>query len=278
MGVSKKQKDVVQEDFTTLAKKLRKTEVVKRPIEKQEIETVELVHHEFEAVPQNPVEEMTSRIKIRTKILHEIPDIADDEEESASTKKKKKRIVKISKKDKKESEEPLQASKKTEEMTDVQEEMKTAKDLKPVQLEEDAPVKKAELAETTKPLKKVPQKVKVEEKVEEPFPTAKMKKAEIETVDLIHHEFENNPINPEQEEATKVKITSHGDATADDENENKKKTKKTKKVVKKPIPSNDIGDKEPSTKEISPAIPEAPSKIEKSEQREEDDHETKVKR
>merc|ERR1712107_193424 len=58
------QKEVVTEDFTAIAKKLRKTETIKQPIEKVELETVNLVHHEFESEPQDENQEMNSIVRI----------------------------------------------------------------------------------------------------------------------------------------------------------------------------------------------------------------------
>merc|ERR1711962_848320 len=44
--------------------KLKKSETVKRPIEKADMEVVQLVHHDFEMVPQEPQEEMKTSVKI----------------------------------------------------------------------------------------------------------------------------------------------------------------------------------------------------------------------
>merc|ERR1711915_656735 len=44
--------------------KLKKTETVKRPVEKVKMEKVELVHHTFENTPQHPVKEQDSDVKI----------------------------------------------------------------------------------------------------------------------------------------------------------------------------------------------------------------------
>ena len=217
---------------------------------------MDLVHHEFEASPQNPVEEMISNMKISSNELEEIPDVVEDEE--SSKKKKKKKMIKIAKKDK-------EAPKEEEKVIPVKkinvqepiEEMKTIKDLKPVVADFEEPlVDEITPLKVLKPVKSKPI-VKLEEAELDQIPSIQLKKSELvkrpieevklERVDLIHHDFENLPQDNPEENKTSVKIISEGDMKDDDEEkkeDKEKKIKKVKKIIKRPKPKD--------TKENSP--------------------------
>merc|ERR1712048_991534 len=84
------------------AKKLRKTETVKREIKEAKMETVQLKHHEFEVTPRDADSEQTTGI-----ILHE-PLVSLDEG-GADKKGEKKRKIKKQKKRDTEPKEPVVA-------------------------------------------------------------------------------------------------------------------------------------------------------------------------
>ena len=231
-----KPKEVVQEDFTSFAKRLKKTEIVKRPIEKAELEVVELVHHAFEAAPQNPSEEMITAAVIQSKPLQEIPDVVDDDDDNTLMKKKKKKITKITRSPKEEDSLEEKIPKTIQVVQEPIEEVKTIKDLKPT---------------VKKPLK--PVEVKSEDLSNKPgtFAAVKLKKAEtvkrviekvgMEKVQLVHHEFENIPQDPAPDQTSSVIITSLGTLKEEDtENNNKKQVKKVKKLVKKAKPKTEV--------------------------------------
>ena len=247
-----KAKEVVQEDFTSFAKKLKKTEVIKRPIEKVELETVDLVHHEFEASPQNPAEEMISSMKIVSNELVEIPDVVEEEPK----KKKKKKILKVQKKEET-SKEPEPEPVKKLSVQEPTEEWKTVKDLKPVPQDvEEKPKEKPAVDEPTqmvelKHFEPEPEDVKIEETEVAEFQDIELKPAELvkrpieeltlEHVDLFHHDFENSPEQNPEEGKTSVSLISQGDfidyqKQIEEAEEKGNKTKKVKKIIKKTKP------------------------------------------
>merc|ERR1711915_760129 len=57
---------------------LKKTQIVKQPIEEQKLEVVSLKHHDFEINPQQPVDEQISNVRLTLSVA----------EESIKTKKK----------------------------------------------------------------------------------------------------------------------------------------------------------------------------------------------
>ena len=95
------------------------------------------------------------------------------------------------------------------------------------------------------------------------FPKIKLKKAEtvkrpieeakLEVVALKHHDFENIPQNPCDEQTSKIKMTSKGELLSD---EKEKKVKKVKKIVKKPKSKE-----EELSKEDSPSIADSTAEI-----------------
>merc|ERR1711922_4361 len=78
--------DVKEENNLFTKVKLKKSEVVKRPIEKTDIETVELVSHKFENQPQSEAKEMKTSVKITSTC-----DLKDDDQKKV---KKIKKVVK----------------------------------------------------------------------------------------------------------------------------------------------------------------------------------------
>merc|ERR1711915_181853 len=131
------------------------------------------------------------------------------------------------------------------------------------------PVEEIKSIKDLKPVKKKPAKVEAEEKPASNFPAIKLKKTEtvkrpvekvkMEKVELVHHTFENTPQHPVKEQDSDVKITSVGRIKDEDDSKIKgkkeQKVKKVKKIIKKPVTT----DEEPSTKESSPVPSETPA-------------------
>ena len=243
-----KSSKIEQEDFSNFAKKLKKTEIVKRPIEKVELETVKLMHHEFEPEPQNPNEEMSTKPTFLSEPLAEIPDVSDDGD--SAKKKIKKKIVKRVPKKQAEEDKPESDSKEIPIKKGFQEPQETPKslsELKPTpkqQVEEKEELKEDKDIFSMKKLKKA-------EVIKRPI-----EKPDVETVDLIHHEFENIPKDNALEMRSSAIIISEGTIK---EGEIKKKVKKLKKTM----PSKKL--EEPtSTRESSPTLSESTLEMDRS--------------
>ena len=242
--LSLKPSQIEQEDFTVLAKKLKKTEVVKRPIEKVEIETVELIHHEFEPEPQLPKEENSTAPTFLGDPLPDVPEVKDDLDGDAVKKKKKKLIKTIVKKHPESKEEKKEDIKVRKGFQEPVEEIPSIKDLKPVVKEEEsAPARPSDEPEAAVFSEVKLKKAKVVKRpINEP---------ELEKVELVHHEFENSPKDIAPEKKTSALIDSAG-SLIDNENEEKKKKKKklvkTKpketEVARSPSPSESLSEKE----------------------------------
>ena len=247
--------------------RLRKVETKKKEIEKPKIEKVALKHHTFEKDAQDTAPEEKTRIKLIGK--GEI-----DEKD------KVKKIKKVIKKTKKGKEDEINDENQPIELDDIpdskekanidiepsfpaqQEENTTIEDVVKVKPSKAAvevePTLKEELA--NKPLKKATAKKPVtKQKAEEPeiFSKSRLKKAEtvkrevdgpkMETVDLKHHEFENEPQDTIPEEKTNLKL-----GKPIKEIDANKKVKKKKKV-KSEEPSNretDTGDEDDIPPEV----------------------------
>ena len=244
--LSLKPSQIEQEDFTVLAKKLKKTEVVKRPIEKVEIETVELIHHEFEPEPQLPKEENSTAPTFLGDPLPDVPEVKDDLDGDAVKKKKKKLIKTIVKKHPESKEEKKEDIKVRKGFQEPVEEIPSIKDLKPVVKEEEsAPARPSDEPEAAVFSEVKLKKAKVVKRpINEP---------ELEKVELVHHEFENSPKDIAPEKKTSALIDSAGSLI---DNENEEKKKKKKKLVKtkpketevaetrSPSPSESLSEKE----------------------------------
>lgn len=222
-----KPKEIVVEDLSGFAKKLRKTEIVKRPIEESKLEVVDLVHHAFESSPQEEEPEMQTAAKLTSEPLEDIPDEVEDD----APKKKKKKVITVKKKVVEKTEPATPIRKGVEEPV---EELKTIKDLKPTPVKPKEEVAEKKIEENLEPAFAV--KLKKSEVIKRPID-----KPELEKVDLAHHEFENVPLDPAIEMNSSI-ITG---------TKIEKKTKKMKKSVKN---SKDSSNPDTSTSDDESSI------------------------
>ncbi len=220
-GKEDKRKEEKAPIFANL--KLKKTEVVKRKIETPSMETVQLIHHEFENVPLDHDLEQYACVLLNSEPL---PYIEENLEimESGKNKGKKK---------------PLKTKKligDIKESSQVKPSPSITQEKQPEENIAANPKKKSvDSDKTIKPKKSPP--------IPEggSFSTIKLKKSEtikrsfsppqVEKVQLVHHDFENVPQEPYAEAHTGVIIRS------DPKNEGKLDTKslslKKKQIVKK---------------------------------------------
>jgi hypothetical protein len=190
-------------DFSSI--KLKKSEIIKRSISPPEMETVELFHHEFENLPQDPQQEGVSNLIIKTEpttVRTELDNIAS----------KKKPAVRKVKKPQRPGEEAQLFQALSDDTVDVSEQEKSKLSPSDFQVIE---VKKEIPGEA----KYDPEKFKKAKKVQI-FPgegdslSVKLKKSKtlkrqfsppsVETVQLFHHEFENIPQEPSPEGKSKI--------------------------------------------------------------------------
>ena len=213
--------------------KLKKTEQVKRKIESAAMETVQLVHHEFENIPQEPKAEQVTSVLIASDPFPEIEKHLESIESDREKEKRKQLKTK-------------NLLRKVEMKDDIQEETKPKKQQEKPSIkmsEEDQPVTKKVDTNIDLGLKpKSKKKILVPEVVE--FSAIKLKKSEtikrsfsppqLETVQLVHHEFENIPQDPSLERDSQVLLKTEPLGRLEVESTSSKKNLSAKKV-KKPV-------------------------------------------
>lgn len=207
--------------------KLRKTETVKRPIEKAAIEVPKLKHHAFENIPQDVIEEQHSDIKLSRLLpqltkkkkkkqspkemeeepLQEMPFIEVPEEnkfpEEMEEETPQEMLPTIESEDKIEAEE-LSAKTSTKDTVNETELISDQKD--EPRLPPSKPVKrkqKENRPETSEPLFTQGLKLKKTEVVKKP-----LEKSVIDIPKLKHHEFESVPQEMEAEQVSNVKLST----------------------------------------------------------------------
>ena len=244
--------EIKTEEDGTFAIKLKKAEVVKRQIPKIELETVDLAHHEFENVPQEPEDELKSNIKLGT-ALPEFEEVKEGP--------KKKKIIKKKSPDQTTF---IQAEKESENNSPDKEDeklpMKAHKEKSPEASTSEKKVEPKIEKPLTKQLKKVPEKPvkKASKKVAEEegtFVKPKLKKAEtvkreildvkLETVNLKSHAFEKQPQAIPEEMKTKLTLGKPLPDLKDDIKDKKEPKVLKKKKKKQP----EVKDNEPSIEE-----------------------------
>ena len=220
---NKKDAPKVEEPLFKQGLKLRKTETVKRPIEKAAIEVPKLKHHAFENTPQDVIEEQHGDIRL-SRLLPQL------------TKKKKK------KQSPNEMEEPLQEMpviKVPEDMEEetpqeillVESEEKVESNAEELSVKSDSSTKNTvdekELVSEQKDEPQLPPRKPVERKQKENKPETseppftqglKLKKTEVvqkqleksvlDLPKLKHHEFESVPQEMEAEQMSNVKLST----------------------------------------------------------------------
>jgi hypothetical protein len=227
--------------------KLKKTEVVKRKIETPVMETVQLIHHEFENVPLEPDLEQLSNALI---ISEPFPEIGNNMENMDSEKSYKKKSPLKSKNISGNVMEsfPLEAQHKQNEESSISSPKQSSK----------YTVKKGQT-----------KKAQAEPEVSE-FSNVTLKKSEIikrpfsplqvESVQLAHHEFENVPQDPYLEADSGVCIRSDpkNEGKLDLESTPIKKKQPEKKIKKhlspiqvKELPKTTTDDKKTSKSDLT---------------------------
>lgn len=221
---NKKVTPKVEEPLFKQGLKLRKTETVKRPIEKAAIEVPKLKHHAFENTPQDVIEEQHGDIRL-SRLLPQL------------TKKKKKKQS-----PKEMEEEPLQEmpvikvpedmeEETLQEILQVESEEKVELDAEELSVKSDSStmdtVNEKELVSEQKDEPRLPPRKPVERKPKENRPETseppftqglKLKKTEVvqkqleksvlDLPKLKHHEFESVPQEMEAEQTSNVKLST----------------------------------------------------------------------
>ena len=258
--IAKQKEDV---ESLLFGKKLRKTETVKSKVEETRLELPKLKHHEFENVPKDTSNEEVTIIKLSEEIL------SRDEKEMVKKVKRKVRTKKVV---------PMGEPSEIEDVVikdDVEKpEFEDEKmENKVVDIPE-APItvptsNEEKLDEEPQPIKKVASKRNklTEEKAkDEPVSLPKLKpaktnkskieEAERENVQLKHHEFENKPLETDEEKCGPILLGTPIDV---------KPTKvkqvpkiKTKKASKVPDPVSaeelDVDEEKINIEEIMPEV------------------------